>query len=78
MTTALHGSALQLCGFLPVLASFDWRREPVQREIAMIAYHFHWSRAECLALSRRERAGWLAEIQRINKAIAQSMKGRRR
>jgi hypothetical protein len=78
VTAALRASALHLCGLLPALPSFDWSLEPVRREVATIAYHFHWSRKECMDLSRRERAGWLEEIKRINKEIARSMKGRSR
>jgi hypothetical protein len=78
VTAALRASALHLCGLLPALPSFDWSPEPVRREVAAIAYHFHWSRKECMDLSRRERAAWLEEIKRINKEIARSMKGRSR
>ena len=55
-------------GFLVVLPAMDWRMEPVFREVAAIAWHFHWSRAECMAMSRREREEWLGEIRRILKA----------
>jgi hypothetical protein len=78
VTAALRASALNLCGLLPALPSFDWSLEPVRREVAAIAYTFHWSRKECMALSRRERAAWLEEIKRINKEIARSVKGRSR
>ena len=78
MTAALRASALNLCGLLPALPSFGWSLDPVRREVAVIAYHFHWSRAECMELSRRERAAWIEEIKRINKDIARSVKGRKR
>lgn len=78
MTAALRASALNLFGLLPALASLDWRLDSVRREVAVIAYHFHWSRAECMDLSRRERAAWIEEIKRINKEIARSVKGRSR
>jgi hypothetical protein len=52
--------------------------EPVHRETALIAFHFHWSRSECLALSRRERRVWLEEIRRINQEIGRHMKGKGR
>lgn len=78
MTAALRATALHLCGLLPALASFDWRLESVRREVAVIAYHFHWSRTECMDLSRSERAAWIEEIKRINKDIARSVKGRKR
>ena len=47
-------------------------------EVAAIAYHFHWSRAECMAMGRRERAIWMREIGKISKQIAKSMKVRKR
>lgn len=76
MTEALRLRALDACGLLPVLPSFDWRLEPVRREVALIAYHFHWSRAECMAMSRRERTAWIEEIKRINREVARSVKRR--
>jgi len=75
---ALRASALNLCGLLSALPSFDWSLDPVRREVAVIAYHFHWSREECMGFSRRERAAWIEEIKRINKEIARSVKGRNR
>lgn len=78
MTAALRASALHLSGLLPVLPSFDWSLDPVRREVAVIAYHFHWSRVECIGLSRRERAVWIEEIKRINEEIARRVKGRKR
>jgi len=47
------------------------------REVAIIAWHFHWPREECMAMSRRERRTWLEEISRINKEIARAMKPKR-
>jgi hypothetical protein len=70
----LERDARDAVGLLSVLLSFDWRMEPVRREIAAIAYHFHWGREECLALSRSERRAWLSEIDRIHKEISRSMK----
>ena len=52
--------------------------DAVHQEIAVIAYHFHWSRGECMAMSRRERTVWLDQIKAINKEIARSMKGGRK
>ena len=57
-----------------MLCSFDWSMAPVRREVAAIAYHFHWGRNECLDLSRSERRAWLSEIDRIHKEISRSMK----
>ena len=50
--------------------------EPVHLypEVALIAYHFHWSRSECMSMSRKERRQWINEIGKINREIADSMK----
>ena len=61
-------------GLLPVVSSLDLVTTSLYSEVAVIAYHFHWSRAECMAMSRSERHRWIKEIEKINKAIAQSMK----
>ena len=68
--------AVELAGLLPVLRCFDWKLENIRREIALIAYHFHWSRTECMELTRSERAAWIEEIKRINKEIARAVKGK--
>jgi len=39
------------------------------QEVAYIAYHFHWSRAEIMNMSHRERRRWTEEVARINRAI---------
>ncbi|MFE6778481.1 DUF6760 family protein [Streptomyces sp. NPDC057702] len=38
----------------------------LREEIAYIAYHFHWPRAEILDLPHGERQQWVAEIAHIN------------
>ena len=78
MSQELSAAVFHLAGLLPIVRAFDWRMEPVRREIAIIAYHFHWSREECMSLSRRERTAWIEEIKRINKEIAKSFKGSKR
>jgi hypothetical protein len=39
------------------------------REIAYIAYHFHWPPDEIYDMEHEERHVWLREIARINKEI---------
>lgn len=78
MTSGPREGAIGFAGLLPVLSCFDWGLERTREEVAVIAYHFHWSRAECMALSKNERAAWLGEIRRINKEIARSLKGRKK
>ncbi len=40
-----------------------------QREVAFIAYHFHWSRQEITQLPHLERRRWVDEISSINQEI---------
>lgn len=61
-------------GMLPVVSALNVGVADLYPEVAVIAYHFHWSRVECMAMSRKERHRWIEEIERINKAIAKGMK----
>ncbi len=38
-------------------------------EMAFIAHHFHWPRAELMQLEHRERRRWCREISAINRAL---------
>jgi len=38
------------------------------QEVAFVAYHFHWSRNEILAMAHPERRQWVEQISRINQA----------
>ncbi|MEC7983792.1 MAG: DUF6760 family protein [Myxococcota bacterium] len=46
--------------------------ENVFKEVAFIAYHFHWQKEEILLLSHRERHLWVKEISKINERINSS------
>jgi len=37
--------------------------------MAFIAYHFHWSSAELLALDHAERRQWVGQISSINRQL---------
>jgi len=63
-----------ILGMLPAVSSLNLDITNLYPEVAVIAYHFHWSREECMAMSRKERHRWISEIEKINKAIAKSMK----
>lgn len=63
-----------LLGLLPIISALHLDTTHIYPEVAIIAYHFHWSRRECMAMSNRERRRWIEEISRINKEIADSMK----
>lgn len=39
------------------------------REVAYIAYHFHWPREEIVEMPHLERQRWVKEISRINQEI---------
>ncbi len=40
-------------------------QEQLYREVAFIAAHFHWSRAEILNLEHEERQRWVTEIMNL-------------
>jgi len=43
--------------------------EELTREIAFIAYHFHWSKETITAMPHRERHRWVAAVSTINREI---------
>ena len=47
--------------------------EELTREIAFIAYHFHWSKDEIMEMAHRERHIWVHRISSINREINESM-----
>lgn len=50
--------------------------EQLYREIAFIAYHFHWSYRDILALEHADRRRWCEEISRINDKMSAAEPGR--
>ena len=64
-------------GMLPAVPALNLDTGGLYPEVAVIAYHFHWSREECMNMSRKERHRWIEEIEKINKAISKSMRGKR-
>lgn len=43
--------------------------ENIFKEVAFIAYHFHWDRTSILDLTHKERHQWVKEISGINEKI---------
>jgi hypothetical protein len=43
--------------------------ENIFKEVAFIAYHFHWDRDMIQLMSHRERHAWVKEISGINEKI---------
>ena len=43
--------------------------DQLYKEMAFIAYHFHWPRAELMALEHAERRRWCEEISQINRTL---------
>ena len=78
MTAAYMRVVSNILGLLLALSTLNLQTGGLYREIAIIAYHFHWSRGECMSMSRSERHTWLEEIGRINKEITKAMKPRGR
>lgn len=46
--------------------------ESIFKEVAFVAYHFHWSRESILEMSHKERHQWVKEISSINEQINSS------
>jgi uncharacterized protein DUF6760 len=44
--------------------------EEILREVAFVAYHFHWSREEIYAMPHPERRDWVEQIGRLNRAAS--------
>jgi hypothetical protein len=47
--------------------------ERLHKEVAYIAYHFHWSHEYILTLEHPERLRWVAEIADINKRFNEQL-----
>ena len=43
----------------------------LHEEVAYIAYHFHWPRADILSLEHAERQRWVQEIADINRRLSE-------
>ena len=43
--------------------------ENIFKEVAFVAYHFHWSRESVLEMTHKERHRWVSEISDINEQI---------
>jgi hypothetical protein len=39
------------------------------KEVAFLAYHFHWDRDSLLEMSHKERHAWVREVSAINEKI---------
>ncbi|MZP44312.1 hypothetical protein GTO89_14855 [Heliobacterium gestii] len=43
--------------------------DQIYEEVGFIAYHFHWSHDEVMAMEHRDRRRWCKEISRINRKL---------
>ena len=41
----------------------------MSREVAFLAYYFHWPRSEILEISHLERRRWVEEVSSLNREI---------
>lgn len=46
--------------------------DSVFKEVAFLAYHFHWDRETLLAMTHKERHRWVKEVSEINEKINQA------
>ena len=49
--------------------------DQMTREVAYVAYHFHWPKDEIMAMPHLERHRWATEISNINQEINDAAKG---
>jgi len=50
----------------------SYPRDDIIREVAFLAYHFHWSLDEIMELDHRTRHRFIHEISEINRRINRS------
>jgi hypothetical protein len=43
--------------------------DELHREVAFVAYHFHWPHEEVMRMEHADRRRWVGEISAINRAI---------
>jgi hypothetical protein len=43
--------------------------DELRREVAFVAYHFHWSHDDILDLEHADRRQWVASISEINRTM---------
>ena len=43
--------------------------ENIFKEVAFLAYHFHWDRETLVAMTHKERHQWVKEVSEINDKI---------
>jgi hypothetical protein len=51
--------------------------ERIYEEIAFIAYHFHWSYDEILAMEHSDRKRWCEQISNINQTLNENSNSKR-
>lgn len=50
--------------------------DQMTREVAYVAYHFHWPKDEIMEMPHLERHRWAKEISNINQEINDAAKGK--
>ena len=56
-------------GVRPPGGILSYPLENIFKEVAFVAYHFHWGRESILEMSHKERHAWVKEISTINEQI---------
>lgn len=54
-------------GTQPIGGVLGYPSDQLHREVALIAYHFHWSLEEILSLEHLDRHRWVTEIAAVGK-----------
>jgi hypothetical protein len=48
--------------------------DQLYKEVAFIAYYFHWSHDQVMEMPHSERKKWCEEISKINKKLTEEVK----
>jgi len=48
--------------------------EHLYKEVAFIAYYFHWNHDEVMEMPHNQRKKWCEEISKINKKLSEEMR----
>ena len=57
------------CGVTCVGGIIGYPLDQLNEEVAFVAYHFHWSNAEIIAMEHAERRMWVEQISTINERM---------
>jgi hypothetical protein len=60
-------------GVDPIGGVLSYPPDQLHQEVALIAYHFHWSLTDIISLEHGDRRRWVQEIGRVNATLGKSL-----